>query len=95
MGAERANRLLKAGGHRGPYALVSLGITTAQPDGVWCFLNVQIPDGEGGGERTFIVDVRTGRVEETRYCDGSTSEEQGNWGESLLNQSTVSEAVLG
>ena len=76
MGAERANRLLKAHGHRGPYALVSLGTTEAHPDGVWCFLHVQIPDDAGGGERTYIVDVRTGRVEETRYCDGGTREEQ-------------------
>lgn len=73
MSAERANRLLKARGHRGPYELVSLQITTAHPEGVWCFLNVQLTDAEGGGQRTFIVDVRTGRVEETRYCDGSTS----------------------
>lgn len=80
MSAERANRLLKAHGHRGPYALVSLGKTTAHPDGAWCFLNVQIPDGEGGGQRTYFVDVRTGRVEETRYCDGSTGGEQDNWG---------------
>ena len=80
MSAERANRLLKAAGHRGPYALVSLGKTAAHPDGVWCFLNVQIPDPDGGGQRTYIVDVRTGQVEETRYCDGSTSEEQENGG---------------
>ena len=72
MSAERANRLLKAHGHRGPYALVSLGKTTAHPDGVWCFLNVQIPDPDGGGQRTYIVDVHTGQVEETRYCDGRT-----------------------
>ena len=78
MSAERANRLLKAHGHRGPYELVSLEKTTAHPDGVWCFLNVQIPD--GGGHRTYIVDVRTGRVEETRYCNGSTGEEQEDWG---------------
>ena len=79
MSAERANRLLKADEHRGPYALVSLGKTTAHPDGAWCFLNVQISDSEGGGQRTYFVDVRTGRVEETRYCDGSTSGEQDNW----------------
>lgn len=66
----------KADGHRGPYALVSLGKTTAHPDGAWCFLNVQIPD--GGGQRTYFVDVRTGRVEETRYCDGTTCGEQEN-----------------
>ena len=70
MSAERANRLLKANGHRGPYACVSLGKTTAHPDGAWCFLNVQITDAEGGGQRTYFVDVRTGRVEETRYCSG-------------------------
>ena len=75
MSAERANRLLKAQGHRGPYALVSLGNTTAHPYGGWCFLNVQIPDPEGGGQRTYIVDVRTGRVEETRYCNSDLSEE--------------------
>lgn len=68
MSAERANRLLKAHGHQGPYARVSLGKTTAHPDGVWCFLNVQITDAEGGGQRTYFVDVRTGRVEETLYC---------------------------
>ena len=68
MSAERANRLLKAHGHRGPYALVSLGKTRAHPDGAWCFLNVQIPDGAGGGERHYFVDVRTGRVEETQSC---------------------------
>ena len=79
MSAERANRLLKAHGHRGRYALVSLGKTTAHLDGGWCFLNVQIPDPDGGGQRTYIVDVRTGQVEETEYCDGSTSREQGNW----------------
>ena len=33
MSAERANRLLKAQGHLGPYALVSLGNTTAHPYG--------------------------------------------------------------
>ena len=70
MSAERANRLLKAHGHRGPYACVSLGKTRAHPDGAWCFLNVQIPNSEGGGQRTYSVDVRTGRVEETRYCSG-------------------------
>ena len=80
MSAERANRLLKAHGHRGPYALVSLGKTTAHPDGAWCFLNVQIPDPDGGGQRTYFVDVRTGRVEETQYCDGRTRGEQENWG---------------
>ena len=89
MGAERANRLLKADGHRGPYALVSLEKTMAHPDGVWCFLNVQIPD--GGGQRTYVVDVRTGRVEETPYCDGSTSGELESWGTSrgLIGVPTV------
>lgn len=70
MSAERANRLLKARGHQGAYACVSLGKTTAHPDGVWCFRNVQIPDAEGGGQRHYSVDVRTGRVEETRSCQG-------------------------
>ena len=78
MSAERANRLLKAQGHRGPYALVSLGNTTAHPYGGWCFLNVQIPDPDGGGQRTYIVDVRTGRVEETRYCNSDLDDEQEN-----------------
>lgn len=70
MSAERANKLLKAHGLQGPYARVSLGKTTAHPDGAWCFLNVQIPDAIGGGQRTYFVDVRTGRVEETPYCQG-------------------------
>ena len=78
MSAERANRLLKAQGHLGPYELVSLANTTAHPYGGWCFLNVQIPDPEGGGQRTYIVDVRTGRVEETRYCNSDLDDEQGN-----------------
>lgn len=71
MSAERADRLLKAHGQHGPYACVSLGKNAAHPHGAWCFLNVQITDAQGGGQRTFWVDVRTGRVEQTRYCDGS------------------------
>lgn len=66
MSAERANRLLKADGHRGPYALIVLRKTTAHPDGTWRFVNVQNPDAEGGGQRTFNVDVRTGRVDEEK-----------------------------
>ena len=76
MSAERANRLLKAQGHLGSYALVSLGNTTAHPYGGWCFLNVQIPDPEGGGQRTYIVDVRTGQVEETGYCNSDLDAKQ-------------------
>ena len=65
MGSERADRLLKADGHRGPYASVDLVKTMAHPDGAWCFLKVQMPD---GGQRNYHVDVRTGRVEQTLYC---------------------------
>ena len=68
MGAERADRLLKGAGHGGKYALVSMQKTVAHPDGGWCFLNVQITDAEGGGQRTYVVDVRTGGVEERQYC---------------------------
>ena len=74
MSAARADRLLKASGREGPYALVSLGKTTAHPDGAWCFLNAQITDAQGGGQRTFRVDVRTGRVEETPYCISEAEE---------------------
>ena len=59
--------LLKAHGHQGPYALVSLGKTTAHPDGAWRFVNVQIPDQDGGGQRTYSVEVLTGRVEEESH----------------------------
>ena len=80
MSAEVADRMLKANGQEGPYALVSLGKNALHEDGAWCFLNVQVPDAEGGGQRTYFVDVRTGRVEETRYCDGSSREGEGDWG---------------
>lgn len=69
MSAERADRLLKAQGWTGPYDQVSLGVgkTTAHSDGAWCFTNVQIPDGPLG-QSTFLVDVRTARVEESQNC---------------------------
>ena len=77
MSAERADRSLKASGRQGPYATVSLAWTRTHPDGAWCFLNVQITDAQGGGQRTYFVDVRTGRVEETQYCSSGTKP---NWG---------------
>ena len=67
IGAERADILLKAQGHRGPYALVSLEKVPGHPNATWLFRKVQIPDGEGGGERTYFVDVRTGRVGEYSF----------------------------
>ena len=67
MSAERADRLLKAQGWRGPYDQVSLGKTTAHSDGAWCFHNVQIPHGPLG-QSIFLVDVRTAQVEESRGC---------------------------
>ena len=63
MSAERADRLLKAHGHRGRYQVVTLGKTTAQGNESWRFTNVLIPDSEGGGQRSFIIDVRTGQIE--------------------------------
>ena len=71
MSAEWADTLLKAHGQLGPYQLVMLWKTKTHPELAWCFLNVQITDEQGGGQRSFFVYVRTGRVEETRYCDGS------------------------
>ena len=49
MSAERADRLLRAYGQRGPYAVVGIEKTRRNPDGAWCFLNVQISDHDGGG----------------------------------------------
>ena len=65
MSAERADRLLKAYGKHGPYQLVAIETTKRNPDGAWRFLNVQISDHDGGGQRTYFVDVRTGRIDET------------------------------
>ncbi|KAM0795252.1 hypothetical protein BDR22DRAFT_826229 [Usnea florida] len=62
MSAERADRLLKAHGHTGCYQVVTLGKITAQGNESWRFTNVLVPDSEGGGQRTFVVDVRTGQI---------------------------------
>ena len=63
MSVERADKVLKAHGHHGPYEMVGIQKTPAYPDGEWRFFNVRVTDQEGGGQRTFNVDVRTGRVD--------------------------------
>lgn len=67
MSAERADRLLKAYGHSGRYQVVTLGKITAQGNESWRFTNVLVPDSEGGGQRTFVIDVRTGHISQFHW----------------------------
>ncbi|KAL8809452.1 MAG: hypothetical protein Q9223_003651 [Gallowayella weberi] len=73
MSVERADRLLKAAGHEpgpgfiGKYDMVHLRKSMA--DGLaWCFENVIGDYPDSSAQHTYLVLVRTGRVEQTQHC---------------------------